>query len=190
MAVERSYDTGSLLCQLPGRLLGRSSENVPSRELHRGASERILTPRSPEPTQAGTTPSLTFRAILSGDHVDLDVSLEPRTLVHTGRGDHFPQRRVVLCPRTCLGLLLSSSRKIKHVRAALTEHAAPLRRGYTALVKIYLFQKATTALGHARQRLLSDMHRHTRLLAQPLVEMPEQGPATSEDHPPVHDVRT
>src|SRR5215210_5336941 len=91
--------------------------------------------------------------------------------------------------RLCLGLLsLSSSRKIKHVRAALAEHAAPLRRGYTALVKIYLFQKATAALGHARQRLLSDMHRHTRLLAQPLVEMPEECSATSEDHPPVHDV--
>src|SRR5829696_6819961 len=74
--------------------------------------------------------------------------------------------------------------------ATLAEHAAPLRRGDTTLVKIYFFQEATAALGHARQRFLGDLHRHTRLLAQPLVEMPEECSATCEDHPPVHDVRT
>jgi hypothetical protein len=34
-----------------------------------------LLPPSPGYTQAGTTPSLTFKAMLSGDHVDLDVAL-------------------------------------------------------------------------------------------------------------------
>src|SRR5918995_2599582 len=34
------------------------------------------------------------------------------------------------------------------------------------------------------------MHRHTRLLAQPLVEMSEEGSATRKDHPRVHNVRT
>src|SRR5215217_2591884 len=82
----------------------------------------------------------------------------------------------------------SCSRQLKPVRCRPREHAAPLRRGDTTLVKIYFFQEATTALGHAHQRFLSDLHRHTRLLAQPLVKMPEECSATCEDHPAVHDV--
>src|SRR5215212_9366352 len=103
-------------------------------------------------------------------------------------------------PSTTIGfrILKTASFKLSNIHAldssspfgaVLGEHAAPLDRGYTALVKIYLFQEATAALGHARQRIFSNMHRHTCLLAQPLVEMPEQGSATCEDHPPVHDIR-
>ena len=72
--------------------------------------------------------------------------------------------------------------------AILGVHVAPLVRDEAALVKIYRFQEATAASGHARKRFLSDMHRHTSFLAQPLVQIPEECSATCEDHPPIHDV--
>src|SRR5215211_3105744 len=65
-----------------------------------------------------------------------------------------------------------------------------LGRGERATVGVDLLQRAAAADGHAHQRVVRDVHGDARLSPEALVEVPQERPATREDHPPVHDVRS
>src|SRR2546427_5769118 len=85
---------------------------------------------------------------------------------------------------------LTTSRRVVRGReySAMAKSLAPVRGDQHPLQDFELLQALPRTDGHARQRVLGNMNRHSGLMLQTLVHSLEERPTTGQDDPALHDI--